>query len=215
MKRQKTRNNDYDYTKLSKDSDDEELELFVRKKFQEVATVEKIIEEGDTLQSLSIRYHCPIAELKRLNNIHKENEIFARNSIKVPAKLMLIAGVHSSGNTSPKHKQKPENPIDSNELIHTLTPLESNLNTVIFNSNIATNKYCDNPEEETNIDAEINLLPTIPETVPQKKHWLACSDSDISWITLTLCIVILIFAVPLIYVLYIAEHPEEFHHKHT
>ena len=67
-------------------------------------TVEKVIEEGDALQALSIRYHCPIAELKRLNNIHRENEIFAKKSIKVPARQFTAAlvSIHTSGSNSPK-----------------------------------------------------------------------------------------------------------------
>ncbi|VEN48273.1 unnamed protein product [Callosobruchus maculatus] len=87
------------------DSGDEETELFVRNKPQkkEIHTVEKLIQEGDTLQSLAIRYHCTIEDLKRLNSIHKENEIFARPTIRVPHRpfTMALAGVHSSGTTSP------------------------------------------------------------------------------------------------------------------
>lgn len=52
------------YARLpGKDSDDsaDETELFIRKTtFQEIPTVEKVVEEGDTLQALSIRYHCPV-----------------------------------------------------------------------------------------------------------------------------------------------------------
>jgi hypothetical protein len=41
------------------------------------------------------------------------------------------------------------------------------------------------------------------------------ADGDISLKALILCIVIIIFAVPLIYVFYIAEHPEQYHHNHV
>lgn len=46
---------------FSKDSDDsgEDTELFVRKKY-EIPHIEKAVEEGDSLQSLAIRYHCTV-----------------------------------------------------------------------------------------------------------------------------------------------------------
>lgn len=43
---------------------------------------------------------------------------------------------------------------------------------------------------------------------------LSCngSDCDISWICLFVFILALCFAIPLVYIFYIAEHPEKFHH---
>ncbi|KAJ8942600.1 hypothetical protein NQ318_006230 [Aromia moschata] len=71
------------------DDSEEETEL-VRNKTprKEIPTMEKVLEEGDTPSilgnSLSLygkRISCfcaTIADLKRINNIHKENEIFAK-----------------------------------------------------------------------------------------------------------------------------------------
>lgn len=50
---------------LSKLSDDEseETELFIqRSPYKEIPTIEKYVEEGDTLQALSIRYQCPVSK---------------------------------------------------------------------------------------------------------------------------------------------------------
>lgn len=43
----------------------EETELLVKNKPQkkDVPTIEKVIEDGDTLQSLAIRYHCTVNTL--------------------------------------------------------------------------------------------------------------------------------------------------------
>lgn len=48
-----------------KDSDSsggEETELFIRNKSpkKELPTVERVIEDGDTLQALAIRYYCTV-----------------------------------------------------------------------------------------------------------------------------------------------------------
>lgn len=48
--------------------------------------VKRNIEDGDTLQSLSLRYGCPVAELKRVNNIIRDQEFYALTSVKIPVK---------------------------------------------------------------------------------------------------------------------------------
>lgn len=229
---------EHKYTRIaSKISDDsgDETELFVKKStYQDIPTVEKVVEEGDTLQALSIRYHCPIAELKRLNNIHRENEIFAKNSIKVPARpfSVLIASVHTSGTSSPKEEPNGTG-IDtdslnlklSRELLSipksggsSVTNGTVQVNDIIFNSSVKPiDKSCDNsPITEVHLHEEVRLLPqSVPtdETIVTK---LTCSGADagISWIALIVIVVIVIVAFPLIYVLYIAEHPDEYYHSH-
>ncbi|KAB0802371.1 hypothetical protein PPYR_04557 [Photinus pyralis] len=236
MKRQRAKMSEEGYTRLAtKDSDDssEETELSAKKPtFQEIPTVEKVVEDGDTLQALSIRYHCPIAELKRLNNIHRENEIFAKNTIKVPARpfSVALASVHTSGTSSPK-EQSEVTGIDtdilslklSRELLN--TPKQSSdinssveVNSVIFNSNVKPiNKVCDNsPLTEVHLHEEVRLLPPKKSLNTTVLNRLSCdgADAGISWIALIICIVIVIVAAPLIYVLYIAEHPEQYYHSH-
>lgn len=66
FKRIKSHRDDGYKTLLGKNSDEsgEETELFVRNKpaFCEIQYIEKTVEEGDTLQSLAIRYHCSVCQ---------------------------------------------------------------------------------------------------------------------------------------------------------
>lgn len=71
------RRDEYEYRKLGdKHSDDsgDEVELYPKKLYQEPPTVEKIVEEGDTLQSLAIRYGCSVScnLHMHLRNIHQQ-----------------------------------------------------------------------------------------------------------------------------------------------
>lgn len=50
---------------------------------------------------------------------------------------------------------------------------------------------------------------------PRSDFACSGSDCDISWICLFIFILALCFAIPLIYIIYIAEHPEHFHHKES
>lgn len=77
-------------------------------------TIEAKIEPGDTLQAIALRFHCTVADIKRLNKIDKENEIHARKVIKIPVTVHNVLldnfpTVHKSGNNSPKPDQKSSN----------------------------------------------------------------------------------------------------------
>ncbi|XP_050305339.1 lysM and putative peptidoglycan-binding domain-containing protein 3 isoform X1 [Anthonomus grandis grandis] len=219
--------------KRDKDSGDssegEETELFVKNKSprREIPTVEKIVEENDTLQSLAIRYRCSIEELKRLNNIHKENEIFARRVVKVPHRPFLeaLAPVHISGTCSPVNSNNPATAklIDIDVLDSKLTEHQqeenlSEVNQIIFNSNIA------HKESETSkvssavyTDEHVHLLgpPGIPQPDPIVSR-LSCSgsDCDIPFPALIVFIICLIVAIPFILVFFAVEQHEH-HLNHT
>ncbi|KAK7496863.1 hypothetical protein BaRGS_00011843 [Batillaria attramentaria] len=45
---------------------------------------EKEIGDGDTLQSIALKYSCPVSELKRINNLIKDQDFFALRVLKVP-----------------------------------------------------------------------------------------------------------------------------------
>lgn len=173
--------------------------------------------------------------MKRINNIHKENEIFARRTIKVPFRpfTAALAEVHSSGRNSPKENLSNTSKIDSKiDLLTVESKLRNSLladvvqtdevNDIIFNTNITQKTAQSTDLEDVNSlvddDEQISLLPiNHRKSDTTTVSWLNCSGADfgISWVVLMLCILIVILAVPLIYVLYIAEHPEKFHHQHV
>lgn len=170
-------------------------------------------------------HYFQIAELKRLNNIHKENEIFARRYIKVPDRPFsaALAAVHISGTSSPNNENS--DPLKKEVDIETLNKklsfnqaVEPEVNNIIFNSNLYA-KPCDNPELDNDIDEESHLLgeqhSVVTDDVVVTKLSCSGADCDISWIALIVCVVIVIFALPVIYVVYIAEHFEEYHHNHS
>ncbi|XP_076637742.1 lysM and putative peptidoglycan-binding domain-containing protein 3 isoform X3 [Colletes latitarsis] len=57
---------------------------------RKVEVINVQLKSEDTLQALALRYRCTISELKRINKIHKENEIFAKRFIKVPIQPFSI-----------------------------------------------------------------------------------------------------------------------------
>lgn len=160
--------------------------------------------------------------MKRLNNIHKENEIYAKRTIKVPVRIHTMPLIQFSGNNSPNLDNEEPHEIDEKIVEAKLKDAiinsqKNDVNSLIFNSNIAS-KSCDITDDviEEIYDEEVHLIPNeVMPVQPPVVSRLTCSgaDADISWIALVICIGIVIFAIPLIYTLYIAEHPGSFHHN--
>ena len=69
------------------------------KKTQQKTTMEHLIEPGDTLLSLSLRFNVPIAELKRVNNILTDQGFYGLRVLKVPVQpfSLLLPEGHMEG----------------------------------------------------------------------------------------------------------------------
>lgn len=169
-------------------------------------------------------------ELKRLNNIHRENEIFARSILKVPITphtilLGAIPEVHQcSGSNSPKstpiannNENLLINPQELKDRLSIAQPSvlasdssESNggnaitVNEVIFNSALVPNEqnHCDSNEELTE-----------QENVKTLQSFLNLNgiDCGIKWYHLII-VVLLLVSIP-IYVYFF--YKDEKHEKHS
>lgn len=106
------------------------------------------------------------------------------------------------------------------------TGTDLNINEIILNTKLKSNEYSDlvtsNEVDITSEDFQEPLLSgEVDDSIPQpriipirkKSNISALSDRDISWMCLLFSILALCFAIPLIYVFYIAEHPEKYHHN--
>ncbi|XP_055836707.1 lysM and putative peptidoglycan-binding domain-containing protein 4 [Episyrphus balteatus] len=208
-------------------------------------TIEAQVQDGDTLQALALRFHCSVADIKRLNKIDKDNEIHARKVVKIPVTvhsvlLETLPTVHKSGNNSPKHPQGSEknnvrNSLENDILSEKLLVASVNsagdtINDIILKSSVRNNAYKDDSVEDNTFSMSNNhsdhyeplMSGYLDDSIPQPRiipgpavrpwDWSG-SDCDMSWVCLFIVILALCFAIPLIYVFYIAEHPKKIHHS--
>ncbi|XP_049290745.1 lysM and putative peptidoglycan-binding domain-containing protein 3 [Anopheles funestus] len=210
---------------------------------------------GDTLQAIALRFNCSIPQLKKLNKIDKDNEIYARNVIRVPVTplsilLETLPRVHTSGNSSPKNiTNTPPNashhvPADTKATLDEKLILAAVSNASIQPSSSAVTQFPKKSSgkhrdasarsseielEDLHDDMDFDELSSQPlllsgeydDSVPQPRQLrlpandFSCngSDCDISWICLLVFILALCFAIPLIYVVYVAEHIDKYHHN--
>ncbi|XP_315125.5 lysM and putative peptidoglycan-binding domain-containing protein 3 [Anopheles gambiae] len=206
---------------------------------------------GDTLQAIALRFNCSIPQLKKLNKIDKDNEIYARNVIRVPVTphsilLETLPRVHTSGNSSPKNITTTP-PSVSHVAVEAKATLDEKLIlAAVSNASIqpsssaatqfprkSSGKHRDRADrsseialddlhgdEDAGLSEPLLLSGEYDDSFPQPRplrlpaNDFSCngSDCDISWICLLVFILALCFAIPLIYVVYVAEHIEKYHH---
>lgn len=221
MKRIRSPKHDYLTDDYSYEDDISLQSRTSRSRIQEQHTLEADVLEGDTLQAISLRFNCTIADIKRLNKIDKEFEIHARKTIRVPLNafnlLEQIPEVHKSGSNSPK---------TINQQASTSRGLEnSNLDEKLILASISnatyknTDTYRDAVRPENDLSGFEDSLLINSNPIPMRRprndlFAIDGSDCDLNWICLLVFIIACCIIVPLIYVLWIYEHPE-FHPAHS
>lgn len=69
-----------------------------RERLDDIVYLTRDIQEGDTLNSISLQYHCSVADIKRANNLLTEQDFFALRSVKIPVKrFSVLTETHSTG----------------------------------------------------------------------------------------------------------------------
>ena len=191
-----------------------------QQRIRQEQTLEAEILENDTLASIALRFNCTVADIKRLNKIEKDNEIFAFKVLKVPltAHNILL-------DTLPKDegskRNEPEAPptVDNVQLdkIEEKLLLESVSNVTISKSPDARDSSETIVDESNEPLLDRNLFRGYPRSIPAPKDFLKFngSDCELNWIFLLIAILALCVIVPLIYVFLIYEHPEKYHATHS
>lgn len=136
---------------------------------------------------------------------------------------LLVASVSLASNSLERDKNgndSTENAILSN--YRTLTDKETKLTNDNVQKDDEEFNYTDpliTPSTESNerymTTAGSQSGPHAIRGAPRSEFSCSGSDCDISWICLFIFILALCFAIPLIYIIYIAEHPEQFNHKES
>ncbi|XP_012531545.1 lysM and putative peptidoglycan-binding domain-containing protein 3 [Monomorium pharaonis] len=184
------------------------------------------IKPEDTLQALALRYRCTISELKRINKIDKENEIYAKPYIKVPVQPFSILTEASPENSQDDNavvisqQCQKETPVRTEEQLidlgATSMSMESSnteINTIILNSVCEPLSSYNSANIPENFHTEHDML--LSDNTENAEAAESC-ETDIfkcsgdnwglSWMQLLVFSLLLSFAGPIIYILYIAEY---------
>ena len=178
------------------------------------------VQPGDTLQNLSVRYSCPVASIKRLNNLWSDQEIFGLSRLKLPVgKLRLLATTYPiEESSSTPQIQYVENP-NANEQHQDETMLHDSLfksmDVNIEKARTAAKLYDANAIMQTlaqngNVTDNNEDTSEVSKIATREAEALLndLSDFGLSYNFLLLFIFIVCLVCPLAYVIYL----EETHH---
>ncbi|KZC06292.1 PREDICTED: lysM and putative peptidoglycan-binding domain-containing protein 3 [Dufourea novaeangliae] len=224
------------YSDDDNSEDDDNIPLQPRNKTESVPRKVEVInvplKTEDTLQALALRYRCTISELKRINKIHKENEIHARRFIKVPIQpFSLLTETLGESQIEPAGRSEVSISAPDEEATSTSTknalldvtknpivtePPKTEINAIILNSVCEPLSLYNssNSLEIANIDSD-PLLTSI-DCNSSNTHLtdiFKCSGDDcgLSWRELLGFSLLLGFAGPILYILYIVEFSSKNH----
>lgn len=175
-----------------------------------------------------------ISELKRINHIHKDNEIFARRTLKVPVtpysvltELIPTQNSEPVPSTSSSYDPMPAN-HSIQELLHnthngvqnpqnniteTKDDFAIDCNAVVLNSTLAPSivPYSDVEQNEA-VSEDTQLLPNRPkdpvESVVVKELTSHGADFGLKWFHLLCFVLILGVVIPLVYVMFYLDKHE-------
>ncbi|KAE8746299.1 hypothetical protein FOCC_FOCC006971 [Frankliniella occidentalis] len=178
--------------------------------------IDHILQPGDTLSSLALRYNCSVAQIKQANNILRENEVYALRKIRIPVSAFSsfrheVPGVHSSHTTPKKASECSE--LEEVYAMGTegkwvedteVSPAEEELHDPLLTPiplprlPLVDLSDCESPD--------LDLLSSHNQ-VKEQQGIFHCSGADcgISWVALVVCTLVLGF----IYVLFLYEHEHE------
>ncbi|XP_013187625.2 lysM and putative peptidoglycan-binding domain-containing protein 3 [Amyelois transitella] len=216
---------------------DNQNQIQLHKMKQPEHYIEAQVLEGDTLQAIALRFHSSISELKRVNHIHKDNEIFARRTIKVPVTpysiltetlpMTIVNPVPSTSKETPKNslfqdlntnlhnRGNHSNILLNDSLTKGNNDCEIDYNKIVLNSKLAPSliPYTDTELLEP-VSEDTQLLPSNKnkesvETVVVKQLTSQGADFGLKWYHLLSCVLVLGVLIPIVYVLFFLEKPHE------
>ncbi|XP_017885391.1 lysM and putative peptidoglycan-binding domain-containing protein 3 isoform X2 [Ceratina calcarata] len=178
----------------------------------------------DTLQALALRYRCTISELKRINKIHKENEIHARRFIRVPVQPFSLLTETLEQNQSEQQDENEVSISTANEEKGTeRNPVVAELPNSEINA-IILNSVCEPLSSYNNVNTMEIASSENDQLIPQVESnrentnltdTFKCSGDDcgISWTQLLGFSLLLGFAGPIIiiYILYAVDFSSKNH----
>ncbi|XP_019333388.1 lysM and putative peptidoglycan-binding domain-containing protein 4 isoform X3 [Alligator mississippiensis] len=77
---------EFDVVELRPRGKEQQRRAASREKVGDVVLLEREITAGDSLNKLALQYGCKVADIKRINNFIREQDLYALKSIKIPVK---------------------------------------------------------------------------------------------------------------------------------
>ncbi|XP_070687194.1 lysM and putative peptidoglycan-binding domain-containing protein 4 [Pempheris klunzingeri] len=190
-------------------SDDEEFNVMEMRPlvFQEqeqdrlrnVQLLERELLDGDNLNKLALQYGCKVADIKRVNNLMQEQDLFALKSIKIPvqkhsflteARTDLSEETPDSSTTPVKPQDRARAQPHLREVTDFLMEVDHDIEKLIQTTNDQDEDFLDNSESQQRFGFRGRRLTN---------HG---ADWGIQWWNAVVAMLLIGIVLPLFYVIY-------------
>ncbi|XP_072241899.1 lysM and putative peptidoglycan-binding domain-containing protein 4 [Leuresthes tenuis] len=188
-------------------SDDEELTVVeIRQMKQDqvrnVQLLERELLDGDNLNKLALQYGCKVADIKRVNNLMHEQDLFALKSIKIPVQRHSVLTETSSDRSDPQEemlhsstspmsrRDRPEAQAHLQEVTDFLIEVDNDIDKLIQTTADQDEDFLDNCEK--------------PRRFGFRRKRLTGHGADwgIQWWNAVIAMLLIGIVLPLFYVIY-------------
>ncbi|KAM9807959.1 lysM and putative peptidoglycan-binding domain-containing protein 4 [Neosynchiropus ocellatus] len=157
--------------------------------------LEKEVLDGDNLNNLALKYGCKVADLKRVNNLMQEQDLFALKSIKIPVQkhsFLMEEFPDAREGASPAVLGSPSGRARSQqhlpEVTDFLMEVDSDIERLIQDTG----------------DRSFFNFSARKRMFAEKAHGLMCPGADwgIHWWNAVIAMFLIVIVLPLFYVIY-------------
>ncbi|XP_026166179.1 lysM and putative peptidoglycan-binding domain-containing protein 4 [Mastacembelus armatus] len=190
-------------------SDDEELSLMDKRpqafqdqdRLRNVQLLEREVLDGDNLNKLALQYGCKVSDIKRVNNLMHEQDLFALKSIKIPVQqhsflTETYTDLSDLQEEIPHSSTRPVRPQDRvraqphlQKVTEFLMEVDNDIEKLIQTTNDQDEDFLDNSEKQQQFGFRKRLT----------SHG---SDWGIQWWNALIAMLLIGIVLPLFYIIY-------------
>ncbi|XP_028307624.1 lysM and putative peptidoglycan-binding domain-containing protein 4 [Gouania willdenowi] len=178
-------------------SDDEELHVLEMRP-RPVQLVERELRDGDNVNKLALQYGCKVADLKRVNNLMHNHDLYALKSVRIPmhrhgVTSEMLTGTNDAAEQRVDVSQPHAQSVHvCHQATHFLMEMDANLHKVIHSS--TSNHHHDDGLDVSERPHRFGLRGLGPKSPG--------SDWGIQWWNAVVAMLLIGVVLPLFYVIY-------------
>ncbi|KFV43566.1 LysM and putative peptidoglycan-binding domain-containing protein 4, partial [Tyto alba] len=166
-----------------------------RDRVGDVVLLEREITKDDNLNKLALQYGCKVADIKRVNNFIREQDLYALKSIKIPVKPHGLLTENGRGTKTltlvdlPEPEEGASSPADGRHLSDYFRGIDKNIQDAV--------------QAEVQLDAEY-CLEALERPLPEsgKQETSNGADCGIQWWNAVFIMLLIGIVLPVFYIIY-------------
>ncbi|KAM4749042.1 lysM and putative peptidoglycan-binding domain-containing protein 4 [Rhinophrynus dorsalis] len=170
-----------------------------REKVGDMILLERVITEDDNLNKLALQYGCKVADIKRVNNLIREQDIYALKTIKIPVKVHGLL-TETCDELSPHQSLNSSVLIESSEEVPTTSTENQDLR--VYFREIDQNIEAAQTQELFNESFALNSQIQLSAPLLGQKQPSSGADWGIRWWNAVLIMLLIGIVLPVFYIIY-------------